>query len=569
MSHLHVPRVCIDGEYQAGGVTANNVLAARDDVNTPTFDPAKNLWHNNNFASNQFSVLATSRVVSAWDADGPVTSDLVLGATVTGDGVMADLDPEHRRVTDLFGFELAVALSPQQEPLVRGTLGTTQLRDFWVTNVADKSVFGVSTVWQSVLRCLTWSADVGRSQVLSRLREVSGGALAVRLTLTHFHGRGGKGKLLAVIGPHTDGDPEQIVPGRRLTSGGGESPYEGFPTASFLVDERRRKLVVDLGSLVPWTLDPKTRLLTGLAPRAGGTAIGSPRDLDVSDWLKSAGLVEWDLTPQDQALLAAKPLQLLFTPNGAPAPSFLNEHPEGKYVDVDRRSLRLNPGETGAIAVYARQLGKPLAGEVVRFNLERQCAEDPIRSLGLQAGDPYYPPQPGAKINGMPADVFDPAPPFSVKTDAKGRAVLSLNVKPGPFTFPPERKGINSQLYFLGDPQGWQHWGALGPEVGAGCALSVLVFNAGTVPATPTWADVSPILERYARLYPFMTQVLNLADKAIVGANAFRIRKRLAAPVDAIEHMPVTRDLSASDRALITKYLDSIIATHQGGQEAR
>src|SRR6267378_3949926 len=121
MSHLHVPRVCIQGKFEAGGVTANNVLAARDEVNTPCFKPPPpdRNWHNNNLASNQFSVLeSSSRVIGASDADGPVTSDPVLGAIVSGNGAMADLDPEHRRVTDLFGFRLALALTPQQEPLL-------------------------------------------------------------------------------------------------------------------------------------------------------------------------------------------------------------------------------------------------------------------------------------------------------------------------------------------------------------------------------------------------------------------------------------------------------------------
>src|SRR5262245_29943330 len=138
MSHLHVPRICVDGAFEGGGVTANNVLAAREVVNTPKFKPppADRNWHNNNLAGNRFSVKSAKGGVSARDQDGPVASDPVLEATISGDGVMADLDPEHRRVTDLFGFELAVGLTPQQDPLLRGTLGTTQLRDFWVTDVA-------------------------------------------------------------------------------------------------------------------------------------------------------------------------------------------------------------------------------------------------------------------------------------------------------------------------------------------------------------------------------------------------------------------------------------------------
>src|SRR5262245_59826610 len=124
MSYLHIPRICIEGRFEAGGVTANNVLAAREEVNTPAFDPLQNGWHYYNLASNQFSILAeSSRVVSAWDANGPVKSDPVIGAMVAGDGIMADLDPEHRRATDLFGFELAIGLPPPQPPVTdRGEL---------------------------------------------------------------------------------------------------------------------------------------------------------------------------------------------------------------------------------------------------------------------------------------------------------------------------------------------------------------------------------------------------------------------------------------------------------------
>jgi hypothetical protein len=571
MSYLHIPRLCIDGTFEAGGVTANNVLAALPVVNTPAFKPppADRNWHNNNYASNQFSVSGScSRVISAWDKDGPVTSDAVIGASFSGDGVMADLDPEHRRVTDLFGFQLAIAFGAQQEPLLRGTLRPTQLRDFWVVGVVDGDAMGVSTNWQSVMDGPTWSQDISRSKVLSQLREVSGSRLSVRLTMTHYTVPNYEtrfGKLIAVIGPYQEGEPEQIVPGRRLTSPRGKSPgYPGFPVVSFLVDERRSKLVMDLCNLVPSSLKTGTGLLTGLTAKVDGRVIGKPRDLSVHDWLTSAGLVEWDLKAEEQALLAAKPLRLEFTLQGAPAASVMDEQPEGKYVDVDQRRIRMDPGETATIAIFARKFNKPLPNENIRFDLKQQLALDPIKSLQIQPGDPYYPQDPSAKINSEPADIFDPAPPFVVKTDAQGRAELKLKLKPGPFTFPALRKCIDSQLYFLGDPDGWQDWGALGPPVGARCALTVLVFNKRDIPKCPTWKDVSGILERYARLYPFMKQVIDLASENAVRASAYRLRLRLKAAIETVQSMPITRDLSASDRELIVQYLDSIIRKHQG-----
>jgi hypothetical protein len=565
MSHLHVPRVCIKGQFEAGGVTANNVLAALNDVNTPGFDPTKNGWHNNNHATNQFSVLgSSSQVVGAWDEAGRVSADDVLGALVSGDGVMADLDPEHRRVTDLFGFRLVLWAPSEHRPLLTGTLRPTQLRDFWVTDAVDGPVFGVSTIWQSVLTDLVWSPDAERSRVLSRLRGVSRDALSVRLTMTLYNAtrkqaRGGT--LLAVIGPHHHGEPTQLVPGRRLTTPRVlDAEYPGFPAASFIVDERRRKLVVDLCNLVPRSLKAGARLLTNLTAKVGTTVIAGPVTLTVSEWLASAGLVEWDLTAAAQTQLAAKPVVLDFTqdPDGQWGNATLAEDAAGRYVDVDRRSVRLNPKESVTVPVYARQFGKPLAGQVVDFKPFRQAAEDPIISL-LNPKDPYYPSDPQALINGEPANVFDPVPPYSVKTDAKGRAELRLKVKPGPFRFPAPRKEINSQLYFLGDPQGWQLWGAPGPEMGKGCALTVLVFNTAKAVADPKWDDVAPILKRYARMYPVMTEVNDLGSEARVRENAGRICRRLTAPIEAVEHMPITRDLSAHERDLIVRYLKSVM----------
>jgi hypothetical protein len=371
------------------------------------------------------------------------------------------------------------------------------------------------------------------------------------------------GRFIAVIGPHIADEPVQIAPGRRLLSPPGTDPrYIGFPVASFLVDERRAKLVVDLCNLIPRTLvPPTTRLLANLIPSAAGRTLGSPRDLTTGQWLTSAGLVEWDLTATQQSLLTTNPLRLAFTqdPDGKPNASVLNEQAEGKYVDVGWRSVRLNPGDCVAVPVYARQFGRPLADEVVGFDLKPQTVYSPLLALQIEPGDPFYPADPNALVNSTPKDVFDPAPPFAVKTDANGYAELKLKVKPGPITFPPDRRDINSQLYFLGDPDGWQRWGALGPEVGAGCALSVLVFNTFTVPDAPTWKDVSPILARYARLYPFMTQVIDLADEAAVRAKADHIRERLTDPIDGIRSMPATRDMSASERDLIVRYLDSVI----------
>jgi hypothetical protein len=604
LSHLHVPRICIHGTFVAEGVTANNVLAALDDVNTRRFKPpADRNWHNNNCASNRFWLIGSTtkvvrvanrpgdcsascdystflpsdddvaKVVSALDSDGPAASDPVLGSLLAGAGVMADLDPEHRRVTDLVGLKLR--LGTAAEPFLKGTLRPTQLRDFWVAFV-DGDWFGVSTIWQSVLDVQTWAAGSIGSKVLRQLHALSPKELSVRLVMTHYNAsptsdRRNTGKFLAVIGPHDPAEPEQIAAWRRLTSPGNPAPKRAFPAGAFLVDPRRKKLVVDLGNLVPWALVPDRGLLTGLTAAAGGTALSSPpRDLTVGDWLTSGGVVEWDLTASEEALLADRPLRLTYSQASSPGTKSLEEHPEGKYIDVDRRSLRLNPGQTATVALRAWKFGNPLEG-AFPFYLLSQRATDPIASLGIGPGDPYYPDSPNDLINSQPADVFaEAAPPFSVSTDSQGRGELRLSVKPGPFPFPALRKSINSQLYFLGDPDGWQSCGALGPPVGAGCALSVLVFNSRpSCHAPPTWDDVGPILARYARLYPFMNdyESVDLGDREAVRINAEQIKESLLYDVNDARYMPVTRDLSRDDRLLILAYLASLTPGSQTGKQ--
>jgi hypothetical protein len=69
--------------------------------------------------------------------------------------------------------------------------------------------------------------------------------------------------------------------------------------------------------------------------------------------------------------------------------------------------------------------------------------------------------------------------------------------------------------------------------------------------ANPTWADVGPILDPFAVLYPGMMQRLDLSsDQAVSGSSAI-VLETIGSPIEDPAHMPVTRDLSAARRAMI------------------
>ena len=77
---------------------------------------------------------------------------------------------------------------------------------------------------------------------------------------------------------------------------------------------------------------------------------------------------------------------------------------------------------------------------------------------------------------------------------------------------------------------------------------------------TPTWENVyAKVLANWNAMAPCMDNWLKLDDPAKVKASA-HILKRLTSPAN-FEHfrfMPVTRDMSAGQRALLYKFLDGV-----------
>ena len=250
----------------------------------------------------------------------------------------------------------------------------------------------------------------------------------------------------------------------------------------------------------------------------------------------------------------------------------MEEHPSGCYVDIDRRSLRLNPGQSGRVGVYARRLGNPLAGLVVNFSLQQQKAIAAVETILLDGPGEYgYPTDPNRLINSEPRDVLLHRPgPLQVMTDRAGYARLTIAAKPGEFILPAAREAIDSQLYFLGEPDGWQTSGAIGPNngeltshrVGAGCVLTVLVYNTRPIECDPTWDDIKGWLSEYALLYPAMIDEsrLNLGLQDQVDRDAYEIYRRLKCiPFDDVQYMPISRNLSDYRRGMILAYLGTRI----------
>ena len=86
----------------------------------------------------------------------------------------------------------------------------------------------------------------------------------------------------------------------------------------------------------------------------------------------------------------------------------------------------------------------------------------------------------------------------------------------------------------------------------------ILVWDQYTLKGVePTWLDdVFPIFKQYANLYPVMTQnFVDLGNYYEVVGRRKTIKMSLELPMSNPNHMPVTRDLSASKRQVIVEWL--------------
>jgi hypothetical protein len=87
--------------------------------------------------------------------------------------------------------------------------------------------------------------------------------------------------------------------------------------------------------------------------------------------------------------------------------------------------------------------------------------------------------------------------------------------------------------------------------------ISILAYEKKEVPDKPTWySDIEQLFMQYGNLYPIMGKyVVDLRDYQSVVSRVKVLRLAFSLPAEDPNHMPVTRDLGADDRATILKWL--------------
>jgi hypothetical protein len=364
----------------------------------------------------------------------------------------------------------------------------------------------------------------------------SAGLIALRFVTYGYDLTSNTGKVVGTLGPGSPDEPTQFLKARRLEPGNnpnlvGPRIYWGlWGPAPFKLDEKRKQLVIDLGNSVPETTPGGPRFAAGPLKARVTPASGTPVDLGSFDYTQghyetSAGVEELAVTDAQIALLKSRPLEVFL--DGPPAkPVVLSERPTGTNLETAEPTLRMNPGDTHTVDLFATAFGAAKASQVVKARLTTGGART---SAGLSF----------TVLGGS-------------KTDANGRVQIKFTAAdPGKVRFGGK---LDGQIFFVEYDWGAAATGAAPDWRGR---IVVRVFNKQAAVAKPKWADVRDIFEEYARLYPGMKGILDLSDLAKVQdpANIKKIQDTLNLPETDPHFMPVSHDLSRDKRDLILRWL--------------
>jgi hypothetical protein len=449
------------------------------------------------------------------------------------------------------------------------------------TNLWQRQQTGVrldqqlAACYQSVLEGVSWP-DTSGSALLEALRAASeGDKLSIEFN-AYGYGRDSTiprytmGHIAGTIGPHKHGEPKHFTVGRQMIANAPNFTQPGGGVENFQarVSDDGQSITADFGNTFPihdansglmdigevflavMTTNPATPLTTVDSTQI--QMIGEVPYL-ATDWYRqTAGVQTFDLTKNSAAsqLLAANPLVLLSPAAAADTYKVLiQESIEGYYVRADSFVYRLDPGETRTVDFHASQFGLPLGNTTINFSSTEGFMG------GSGGGKRISPPaRPNAAIPsiGTPADGV--TWPGTIQTDQNGFASLTLTASTsGPGRV---RGYIAGQLYGVAYQLAAQPAGYLGNPMNY---VSVLAYSRKEIPDHPTWyRDIQHLFTQYGNLYPIMGRyVVDLRNYNSVVTRLSILKLAFSLPRHDANHMPVTRDLGASDRAIILKWLDS------------
>ncbi|HYI09570.1 MAG TPA: hypothetical protein VEK57_10950 [Thermoanaerobaculia bacterium] len=542
MSYLDRPRLHFFGQFTANPSTINNTPAnygmplPYTNQSVPGQNPPPGFTNWNQNGRHNFSLDNCAVTSLVMDGDpGPVSGTV----NASQAGVLVDLDTQQQLVSQIIGMQLTVTVG---DGSVTGTFMANNFVDInfgRITGSNDNAQGdgAAGAAYQSVLTDLVWNE--GSSKFLQTLKSVSSSMLSIRMNVDAHHGIFGQpefttGRVAGTIGPYFADEPLTFTNARflRVTTAAYAQGWNAVPAR---YDAQRAKLIVDLGNATPWTWSEGAAAPTSAVTSVQVATIAFtapnlnvadtiPTAVDTSDaaYQLNAFVQELDVPESMAQAVASTPLGIVSDGN-----ILITENPTGAYVNAEPYVFRLNPGDSPQVTLWANTFQTPAASVLIALSAQN------TQLINQQSGGPAPATLPGCSF------------PQSVTTDANGKATFTISA-----TDPQNPRGpIPGQVYGIG----WTWDLDLLPDQWN--FISVKVFDAVPVPDQPTWwNDVYPILAQYAYLYPAMQAMFNLNDYDAVVKNATEIIARLNLPDDSPGQMPITRELSASQKAIILKW---------------
>ncbi|HZL56631.1 MAG TPA: ferritin-like protein [Bryobacteraceae bacterium] len=556
MSYLLPPRLHFAGRFQADVSTVNNnplnfdARTFRANFGTPS--PGRGSWNPGGTGAWRLSECTVQRVVYRDGSTGDHhVTDPVVGAAIANApdrvaGKIVDLDPQQQMVSEIWGFQIALAGNFAGRRF--GFLSffeTAAFGDIWrrFPGGQPDSMFGA--FYQSSLAVTEWQDGDSRF-----FRELSSGGetpkkLSIRFNVDGYDDDPASrtftfGRITGSIGLYDSREPEHFISGRTLEA------VAPAPFKSAYAKICEQTLHLDLGNSLA-TVSPGAAIANSGQLYAAILEPGRDPELlaripsNEPDWYtNTSGIVSIPLTANQLASAAKAPLGVVqISDNNGTRQPVLREAGDGRFVRADRFVFRFNPGDRVTTKLFATIFGEPASRRAIRLKLDSSAA------LGKSnlAGTDDLPPI------GVPSTALQ----FSeqLRTGDDGIAEIAIAA-----TDPGRPRGyMDGQVY--GITYGFDDAAfPAAPIMNPSRKLNALVFSGHPHLDEPTWLeDIQPIFQQYDNLFPVMRSVLELSNYASVIGRLGILRRVFTLPETDPNYMPVTRDMSRAKRDTIARWL--------------
>lgn len=585
MSYMTLPRLAFSGRFQADVSTINNDVRHYDSA---SFEPRFQLpqesrtvlngWYNPD-GTGAFHLIGLKihQALSKFGADP--SKDIATGLYVNAQrerssAKIVDLDPQMQIVSTIFG--LRIVLTDGEHDYMSGTYHASPFRD-----MANGRPNPASANFMSILTDLEWHDRAMKSPTLKALRKAAdenGGRLSINLTPYAYRSSNREGPLIGSIGAYRTGEPETFVSGRRLANGNGSmaTPEIGDLVAnvdgnvlsfdfSNAIGLRGDLSVQPIGALYAAILK-ETDTVTGLGTKAAKIDVGVPNGatlprkqlklLSEIDYLSDGflsvqgALADVKLDAAARKLITDHPVAIVRDSGADQFEVVLRETPGGFYGRADNFVHRMDPplkdgGDAHAnVGFKVTQWGEAVKGVTVSLDPE-----------GIDVSNNYWGPGPQNAVNppqapypniNTPADAVRLSTQVTTGSDGWAHCPLRVSNPGNPRTY------VDGQIYTIR-----YKLAIAGAAPQAHFDMVVIhARQAHEYENPPPWRDIAEFMQQYDNLYPIMSRHLfSLADQRIFRENATLLSLAFSRPIDDPNHMPVTRDLSASKRQAVLNWL--------------